>query len=76
MTVSWISDPIFWVFAVPALSISGLLMQMILSLFRCCAAFNLRGKAVQLKWWMIPATSGLCCLAWGLAALAVYLRTP
>nr|WP_321259926.1 competence protein ComEC [uncultured Pseudodesulfovibrio sp.] len=69
MTVMWISDPIFWVLALPALAVSGLLMQMILSLFRCCGSFKFRGQAVQLKWWMIPATSCLCCLFWGMAVL-------
>jgi hypothetical protein len=63
------SDPLFWVLALPALAVSGLLFQMILSLFSCCAAFRLRGRTVRLKWWMIPAASTLSGLLWFLAAL-------
>ncbi|WP_207263315.1 competence protein ComEC [Desulfovibrio sp. Huiquan2017] len=69
MRADWMSDPLFWVLALPALAASGLLVQMVLSLFRCCASFKLRGRSVQLKWWMIPATSALCVLLWSLAAL-------
>lgn len=73
MTNLWIHDPIFWLLALPALVASGLLSQMILSLFSCCGAFTLRGKVVLLKWWMIPAMSGLCSLLWIFAVLyAVY----
>ncbi|QGY39612.1 competence protein ComEC [Pseudodesulfovibrio cashew] len=74
MTVSWISDPVFWLFALPALAVSGLLAQMVLSLFSCCAAFTLRGRRVHLKWWMIPTTSACCALLWGVAALVAMLR--
>jgi hypothetical protein len=65
----WMSDPLFWVLALPALAASGLLFQMVLSLFSCCAAFKFRGRSVQLKWWMIPAVSGLSVLLWLLAVL-------
>ena len=68
MRADWLSDPIFWVLALPALAVSGLLVQMVLSLFRCCAAFALRGRSVQLKWWMIPVTGTACGLLWALAA--------
>jgi hypothetical protein len=71
MRADWISDPLFWVLALPALAVSGLLVQMVLSLFRCCASFKLRGRPVQLKWWMIPVTSAVCGLLWLLAALYV-----
>ena len=67
------SDPLFWVLALPALAASGLLFQMVLSLFSCCAAFTFRGRAVQLKWWMIPAVSVLCCLLWILVVLYAVL---
>ncbi|WP_319541449.1 competence protein ComEC [uncultured Pseudodesulfovibrio sp.] len=76
MTGVWISDPIFWLIALPALAVSGLLMQMVLSLFRCCASFTLRGKPIQLKWWMIPATSCLYCLVWGMAIAYAVFFTP
>ena len=67
----WISDPVFWVLSLPALAVSGLLAQMILSLFSCCGSFKLRGKPVLLKWWMIPATALLGCLLWALAVIYV-----
>jgi len=73
MRSDWISDPLFWVIALPALAASGLLVQMILSLFRCCGSFKIQGKPVQLKWWMIPATSGVCGLLWLFALLYVVL---
>lgn len=72
MRSDWLSDPIFWVLALPALAVSGLLVQMVLSLFRCCAAFALRGRAVQLKWWMIPVTGGACGLLWAMGAAYVF----
>ncbi|WP_316896440.1 competence protein ComEC [Pseudodesulfovibrio indicus] len=75
MRTDWLTDPLFLALALPALAVSGLLVQMVLSLFRCCAAFKLRGRAVQLKWWMIPATSALCGLLWLLAALSVFFTT-
>ena len=75
MTTTWISDPIFWTLALPALAVSGLLVQMILSLFSCCGAFKLRGKVVHLKWWMIPAMSGVCGLLWIVAVLYAILMT-
>ena len=67
MTSSWISDPIFWLIALPALACSGMLIQMILSLFSCCGSFKLRGKPVLLKWWMIPAATACCGLLWTIA---------
>ncbi|EGB15315.1 hypothetical protein DND132_2110 [Pseudodesulfovibrio mercurii] len=73
MRADWMSDPLFWVLALPALAASGLLVQMVLSLFRCCAAFKLRGRAVQLKWWMIPVTATTCAALWLLAVLYVIL---
>jgi len=69
MRADWMSDPLFWVLTLPALAVSGLLFQMVLSLFSCCAAFTFRGRAVQLKWWMIPAASATCGLLWLLAVL-------
>jgi hypothetical protein len=69
MRADWMSDPLFWALALPALAVSGLLFQMVLSLFSCCAAFKFRGRSVQLKWWMIPAASVLSGLLWLLAAL-------
>ncbi len=70
---TWISDPIFWILALPALAASGILIQMVLSLFSCCGAFTLRGKAIQLKWWMIPTMAATCCGLWGLAILYALL---
>jgi len=70
----WISSPVFWLLALPALAVSGVLVQMILSLFSCCGAFAFRGRAIQLKWWMIPVTSLLCGLLWCFAALYVVLN--
>jgi len=69
MSVTWITDPVFWIIALPALAVSGVLIQMILSLFSCCGAFKLRGKVVHLKWWMIPAMSTLCSLLWTIAVV-------
>jgi len=71
MRSAWLYDPVFWAFALPALAASGLLAQMILSLFRCCASFKVQGKPVQLRWWMIPAASVVCGLLWAAAALSV-----
>lgn len=65
---SWFSDPVVWVLLFPALASSGLLIQMIASLFTCCGTFKLRGKSVILRWWMIPACSVVCALLWGLLA--------
>lgn len=73
MRTGWISDPVFWVLALPALIASGLLAQMILSQFRCCGSFKIQGKPVQVTWWMIPATGGACALLWGLAALYLFM---
>lgn len=66
MRSDWISDPVLWVIALPALAVSGILAQMILSLFRCCGSFKIQGKPIQLKWWMIPATGAFCALLWAL----------
>ena len=74
MDAPWISDPIFWVFSLPALAASGLLIQMILSLFSCCATFKIRGNPVRLKWWMIPAASLACVCLWTVAVLYAVLR--
>lgn len=73
MRSDWISDPLLWIVALPALAASGLLAQMVLSLFRCCASFAIRGRPVQLKWWMIPVTAASCALLWGLAVLYVFI---
>lgn len=73
MTGTWISNPIFWIIALPALAASGVLIQMILSLFKCCGSFTLHGKPIQLKWWMIPATATACGFLWLLAVLYVIL---
>jgi len=64
MSSTWINDPIFWILTLPALGVSGVLVQMILSLFSCCGAFRFQGRAVHLKWWMIPAASLACGLLW------------
>jgi len=73
MSVTWLTAPVFWVIALPALAVSGLLVQMIFSLFSCCGTFRLRGRVVQLKWWMIPATSAFCGFTWLIAvAYAVF----
>ena len=71
MRADWIPDPIFWLLALPALAASGVLIQMVLSLFSCCGTFKLRGKAILLKWWMIPTACGISALFWALAALYV-----
>lgn len=73
MTDNWISDPVFWLIALPALAVSGVLIQMILSLFSCCGSFKLRGKAILLKWWMIPAAGAVCGILWTIAVLYVLL---
>jgi len=67
----WITDPIFWLLALPALAVSGVLIQMVLSLFTCCGTFKFRGKPILLKWWMIPAACATSALLWSLAALYV-----
>ena len=74
MHTPWISDPVFWVFSLPALAASGLLIQMILSLFSCCGSFKIRGRAVHLKWWMIPAAALTCLCLWTVAVLYAVLR--
>lgn len=71
MRTDWISDPIFWLLALPALAVSGVLIQMVLSLFSCCGSFTLRGKPILLKWWMIPLTGMASCALWALAVLYV-----
>ena len=70
----WISDPVFWVFSLPALAVSGVLIQMILSLFSCCGSFKFRGRPVLLKWWMIPAAAVACICLWTVAVLYAVLR--
>lgn len=69
----WITDPIFWGLALPALAASGILIQMVLSLFSCCGTFTLRGKPIHLKWWMIPTLAMTTTGMWALAALYVLL---
>ncbi len=71
---TWITDPVFWTLALPALVASGLLMQMILSQFSCCGTFKFRGKPIYLKWWMIPVMAIACTALWGLAVLSIFLR--
>lgn len=71
---TWIADTWFWLIALPALALTGVLLQMVLSLFSCCGAFKFRGKAILLKWWMIPVTSIACCLLWSIAVLYVLTR--
>jgi len=66
---SWLTDPVFWVAALPALAASGLLVQMIAGLFTCCGTFRLRGRAVRLRWWMIPAAAAAGIALWGAAVL-------
>jgi len=70
----WITDPLLWLLALPALAVTGLLVQMVLSLFSCCATFRFRGRAVRLRWWMIPTASACAALLWGAAALYLLLR--
>jgi len=70
---NWITDPIFWLIALPALVASGILLQMVLSLFSCCGIFKLRGKPIHLKWWMIPTLAVTTAGLWALAALYVLL---
>lgn len=71
MSGPWINNPVFWLAALPALAISGVLIQMVLSLFSCCGTFKVRGEPVHLKWWMIPAAGAGCILLWTLAVLVV-----
>lgn len=73
MRADWMTDPVFWIIAFPALVSSGLLIQMILSLFSCCGTFTLKGRPVQLKWWMIPAMSALCGGLWIVAVIYLTL---
>ena len=74
MTTTWITDPIFWIIALPALIVSGVLIQMVLSLFSCCGSFKVRGKPVLLKWWMIPAMGTASGTLWTFAFLYVLFR--
>ncbi|ADU61051.1 MAG: competence protein ComEC [Pseudodesulfovibrio sp.] len=73
MTARWISDPLFWIAALPALAVSGLLAQMVASLFTCCGTFRLRGRSVRLKWWMIPVAGVACAALWTAAVLCAAL---
>lgn len=73
MSSNWISDPLLWLIALPALAASGVLIQMVLSLFRCCGAFKLRGKPIQVTWWMIPLTGIVCGLLWTIAFAYAFL---
>lgn len=66
---SWITDPVFWVIALPALAVSGVCIQMILSLFSCCGSFRIRGRTIQVTWWMIPAATAASGGLWTLAVL-------
>ncbi|MUM77637.1 competence protein ComEC [Pseudodesulfovibrio sp. F-1] len=66
---AWFSDPVFWIAALPALAVSGLLVQMVASLFTCCATFRLRGRTVRLRWWMIPVAAAASIALWGVAAV-------
>lgn len=74
MSGPWISDPALWVLALPALAISGVLIQMILSLFSCCGSFTIRGRPVRLKWWMIPTAGVACICLWTVVVLYAVLR--
>lgn len=74
MPKPWIDDPIFWLLSLPALVASGILIQMILSLFSCCGTFKLRGRPILLRWWMIPTASVLCLSLWIIAVLYIVLR--
>jgi hypothetical protein len=73
MTASWTTDPVFWIAALPALAASGLLVQMVAGLFTCCGTFRLRGRAVRLRWWMIPAAAAASAALWTAAALCAAL---
>jgi hypothetical protein len=46
---------------------------MVASLFTCCGTFRLRGRAVRLRWWMIPAAGLACAALWAAAALCAAL---
>ena len=74
MTDPWITDPVLWLLALPALAVTGLLVQMILSRFSCCGAFVFRGRAVQVTWWMTPATAAAAAVLWALAAAWIVWR--
>lgn len=69
----WLSDPVFWLLALPAIAASGLLVQMILSLFSCCGTFRLQGRTIALKWWMIPVAAVSAGVLWSVAVLYVWL---
>lgn len=69
MRTDWIADPLFWLLALPALASSGVLIQMVLSLFSCCGTFTLRGKPILLKWWMIPLAGCISAILWLIAVL-------
>lgn len=73
MADTWITNPFFWLFALPALAASGVLAQMVLSLFSCCGSFKLRGKPILLKWWMIPAAAITSGTLWAVAGLYAFL---
>ncbi|KAB1440870.1 competence protein ComEC [Pseudodesulfovibrio senegalensis] len=62
--MSWLSNPLVWVFLLPALAASGLVFQMTTALFSCCATFRLRGRSVLLRWWMIPAGLLVSAVLW------------
>jgi len=53
--------------------VSGLLAQMVASLFTCCGTFRLRGRSVRLKWWMIPVAGVACAALWTAAVLCAAL---
>ncbi|QJB56081.1 competence protein ComEC [Pseudodesulfovibrio sp. zrk46] len=74
MSSTWITDPVFWVIALPALASSGILIQMVLSTFSCCGTFKLRGKPVLLKWWMIPTAAVTCGTLWAIAVAYVVFQ--
>ncbi len=71
--MSWLSNPLVWVFLLPALAATGLVIQIVASLFSCCATFRLRGRAVQLRWWMIPAASVAAVLLWAGVGFTVFV---
>lgn len=72
----WIDNPLVWVVLLPALAVTGLLSQMVASLFTCCGTFRLRGRSMPLKWWMIPAASLLAAVLWIGVVFLVIITVP
>ena len=63
-SAQWFNDPVAWVLMLPALVATGLLIQMISSLFTCCGTFRIQGRSIVLRWWMIPAAVSVSLALW------------